>query len=146
MPCETRWTGDRSLFTGVVFGDGSAYQGQDADLCVAVGLVANAGAGQPVAVSGTLPFLIQNVDGVALFGLFMFLRIAHAPAQYVTDSSLLSNASISVGERPRPACQYGRTWGATFGARSRPGEAWVTPFRCARWRRTLRLKRCVDHC
>ena len=49
-------------------------------------LVANAGAGQPVTVSGTLPFLIQDVDGAELFGLFMLLRIAHALAQYVTGS------------------------------------------------------------
>ena len=82
-PDETRWTGDRCLFTGVIYDDGSAYEGQDADLCVAGwGLVANAGTGQPVTVSGTLPFLIQDVDGAELFGLYMFLRIAHAPAQY----------------------------------------------------------------
>ena len=31
-------------------------------------------AGQPVPVSGTLPFIIQDVDGAELFGLFMFLR------------------------------------------------------------------------
>ena len=34
--CETRWQRDRSLLTGVVFGGGSAHEGQDADLCVAV--------------------------------------------------------------------------------------------------------------
>ena len=90
MPYETRWTGDRSLLTGVVYGDGSAYEGQDADLCVAGwGLVANTSTGQPVTVSGTLPFLIQDIDGAELFGLFMFLRIARAPAQYVTDSSFV---------------------------------------------------------
>ena len=67
VPHETRWTGDRSLFTGVTYGDGLAYEGQDADLCVAVwGLVANAGTGQPVTVSGSLPFVIQDVDGAAL--------------------------------------------------------------------------------
>ena len=86
MPCETRWIG--SLFTGVVYGDGSANEGQEADLCVAgLGLVANAVSGHPVTVSRALPFLIQDVDGVELFGLFMFLRSAHALAQYVTDSS-----------------------------------------------------------
>ena len=36
---ETRWTGDRSLFAGVVHGGGSAYEGQDA------------GTGHPVTVS-----------------------------------------------------------------------------------------------
>ena len=35
VPCETRWKSDRSVFTGVVYGDGSAYEGQDADICVA---------------------------------------------------------------------------------------------------------------
>ena len=55
------------------------------------GPVANADAGQPVTVSGTLPFLIQDVDGAELFWLFVFLRIAHAPAQYVT-AALLSKA------------------------------------------------------
>ena len=134
MPYETRWTGDRSLFTGVVNGDGSAYEGQDADLCVAGwGLVANADAGQPVTVSGTLPFLIQDVDGAELFGLFMFLRIAHAPAQYVTDSSFVEQGVNQRGRKPpRPAHQLGRTCGATSGARLMPGEAWATPSRCAR--------------
>ena len=51
--------------------------------------VAKVGVGQPVSVSGTLTFLIQNVGGAELFGLFMFLRIASAPAQYVTDSSFV---------------------------------------------------------
>ena len=74
MPNETRWTGDRSLFTGVIYGDGSAYKGHDADLCVAGrGLVANTSTSQPVTVSGTLPFLIQDVNGAELFGLFHVL-------------------------------------------------------------------------
>ena len=90
VPCETRWTGDRSLFTGVIH---SAYEGDDADLCVA-------GWGQPVTVSGTLPFLIQDVDGAELFGLFMFLRIARALAQYVTDSSFVEQG---VNKRGRSA-------------------------------------------
>ena len=106
VPYETR--GDRSLFP--------AYEGQDADLCVAGwGLVANAGTGQPVAVSRTLPFLVRDVDGAELFGLFMFLRIAHAPAQYVMRGP------------PRPSHQLGQTCGATSGARSMPVEAWATP-------------------
>ena len=79
MPCETRWQDDRSLFTGVVHGGGSAHDGQDADLRVAGWELANTAGGQPVSVSGTLPYLIQDVDG--------FLRIARAPAQYVTGSS-----------------------------------------------------------
>ena len=79
MPCETRWQDDRSLFTGVVHGGGSAHDGQDADLRVAGWELANTAGGQPVSVSGTLPYFIQDVDG--------FLRIARAPAQYVTDSS-----------------------------------------------------------
>ena len=104
MPYETRWTGDRSLFTRVVYGDGSAHEGQDADLCVAGwGLVANADTGQPVTVSGTLPSLIQDVDGAEVFGLFMFLRIAHAPAQYVTDSSFVEQGANQRGRKaPRP--------------------------------------------
>ena len=52
--------------------------------------------------------------------------------------ALLSKASTSVGERPpRPAHQLGRTYRATFGARSMPGEAWATPpgpCRCLRSR------------
>ena len=67
MPRGTRRTGDRSLFTGVVCGDGSAHESQDAESTE-----------QSDTVSGTLPFLIQDVDGTELFKLFMFLRIAGA--------------------------------------------------------------------
>ena len=103
VPYETGWTGDRSVFTGVVCGDGSAYEGQDADLYLAGwGLVANTSIGQPVTVSGTLPFLIQDVDGAELFGLFMFLRIARAPAQHVTDSSFVEQG---VDQRGRSATE-----------------------------------------
>ena len=73
---ETRWQGDR-LFTGVVYGDGSVYEGQDADIRVAGWeLEANTATEQPVSVSGTLPYPIQDVDWAELFALFMFLRIA----------------------------------------------------------------------
>ena len=101
--------GDRSLITGVVYGDGSACEVQDANLCVAVWeLAANTGAGH-VSVSGTLPFLIQDVDWAELFGLFTFLRIAHAPAQCVTDRP-------TPGEKPpRLAIRRGRTRGVTSG-------------------------------
>ena len=57
---------------------------------------------QPVSVSGTLPCLIQHVDGAELFGLFMFLRIAHAPAQSVTDSSFVEQG---VNQRGRKATE-----------------------------------------
>ena len=78
VPCETRWQGDRSLITAVICGDGSAYEGQDEDLYVAGWrLVATTGAGQSVSVSGTLTFLILDVDGAELFCPIMFLRIAH---------------------------------------------------------------------
>ena len=97
---------------GVAYGDGSVYEGQDADLRVAGwGLVANTATEQPVSVSGSLPNVIQDVDGAELFALFMFLRIARAPAQYVTDTS--TNAGV---KPPRPARRRGRTCGATFGA------------------------------
>ena len=94
VPYETRWTGDRSLFTGVIYGDGSAYEGHDADVCVAGwGLVANTSSsalGSPMS------------------------RIA----------VLLSRASTSVGVRaPRPAHQRGRICGATSGARLMSGAA-----------------------
>ena len=56
--------------------------------------------GQPVTVSGTLPFLIQDVDGAELLGLLMFLRIARAPAQHVTDSSFVEQG---VNQRGRSA-------------------------------------------
>ena len=63
--------------------------------------MANTSTAQPVTVSGTLPFLIQDVNGAELFGLFMFLRIARAPAQYVTDRSFVEfghqGQHISVG-------------------------------------------------
>ena len=88
VPFELRRKGDRSLFTGVVYSDGSACDEQDPALCVVSwGLVANTGAGDPVTVLGALPFLIQDVNGAELIGLFMFPRIARATAQYVTDSS-----------------------------------------------------------
>ena len=93
---KTRWQGDRSLITGVIYGDGSAHAGQDAG-----GWQLKTGACQPVTVSGTLPFLIQDVDEAQLFGLFMFLRIAHASAQYVTDSSF---AEEGANQRGRTAC------------------------------------------
>ena len=90
VPYDVRWQGDRSLVSGVVYGDGAAYEGQDSELCVAGwGLVATAAAGNPVTVSGTLPYLIQDVDGAELFASLMFLRLARAPAQYVTDSSIV---------------------------------------------------------
>ena len=92
VPYEARWQGDRNTFTGVKNGDGSAYEGQDAEICVAGWmLVANAGTANPTTVSGTLPYLIQDVDGAELFGFFMFLRFARAPAQYVTDSSFVED-------------------------------------------------------
>ena len=90
MPYEKRWQGDRSLLKGVVYGDGSAYEGQDVDLCVAGwGIVANTAARLPVTVSGTLPFLIQDVDGAKLF---------------------------AGGKPPRPPRRRGRTCGVTYGA------------------------------
>ena len=119
VPYETRWTGDRGLFTGVVDGDGSAYEGQDADLCVAVwGLVANAGAGQPVTVSGTLPLLAQDVDGAELFGLFMFLRHCARTdsVRHVTDSSFVEQG---VNQRGRQATEASASaWGGLV----RPGR------------------------
>ena len=57
---------------------------------------------QPVSVSGTLPYLIQDVDGAELFALLMFLRIAFAPAQYVTDSSFVEQG---VNQRGRKATE-----------------------------------------
>ena len=62
--------------------------------------MAHTSTGQPATVSGTLPFLIQDVGGAELFGLFMFLRIARAPAQYVTDSSFVEQG---VNQRGRSA-------------------------------------------
>ena len=44
---EVRWKGDQSMITGIIYGDGPAYKGQHAHLCVV-------GSGAP-AVSGTLP-------------------------------------------------------------------------------------------
>ena len=101
----------------------SAYEGQDADLCVAGwGLAANAGAGQPVAVCGTLPFLIQDVDGAELVGVFMFLRIAQAPAQYVTDSSLVEEG---VDQRGRKATEASTSaWADLWRDVRREIEAW----------------------
>ena len=56
VPYETRWQGDRGTITGTVYGDGSAHEGQDVELCIAGwGLVANAGTANPTMVSGTLP-------------------------------------------------------------------------------------------
>ena len=99
---KTRWQGDRSLITGVVYGDGSTYEGQDADPCVhGWGLVADTGAGHRVSVPGTLPFLIQDVDGAELFGFFMFLRIARAPVQYVTDSRFVARLARRRGQTSR---------------------------------------------
>ena len=57
--------------------------------------------GSPVSVSGTLLFLIQDVDGVKVFGLFMFLRIARAPAQNVTDRSFVEQGVNQRGRSHR---------------------------------------------
>ena len=46
--------------------------------------------------------LIQDVDGAELFGLGMFLRIARAPAQNVTDSSFVEQG---VNQRGRSATE-----------------------------------------
>ena len=62
--------------------------------------MANTDTRQPVTISGTLPFLIQDVDGAELFGLFMFVRIARAPGQHVTDSSFVEQG---VNRRGRKA-------------------------------------------
>ena len=64
--------------------------------------MANTSTGQPVTVSGTLPFLIQDVNAAELFGLFMFLRIARAPAQHVTDCSFVEQG---VNQRVRSATE-----------------------------------------
>ena len=69
------------------------------------GVVANTSTEQPVTVSGTLPFLIQDVDGAELFGLFMFFRIARAPAQYVTDSSFVEQGVYQRGREATVASQ-----------------------------------------
>ena len=72
----------------VVYSDGSACEGQDADLCV-VGwaLVANGGARQPVSASGTLPFLIHDVDGTELFVQFRGASTTRADIHRVKTSA-----------------------------------------------------------
>ena len=141
---ETRWTGDRSLFTGVIYCDGSVYEGHYADLCVAGWeLVANTSTGQPVSVLGTLPFLIQDVDGAELFGLFMFLHIARAPAQCVTDSRFVEQG---INQRGRSATEastsaWAELWRDVWCVID-PWRAWATTSLCAKSRRTPLLRRC----
>ena len=118
---ETRWQGDRSLFTGVVHGDDSSYEGQGRrpPRC---GLVANTAAEQSVLVTGTLPYLTQDVDGAELFVLFMFLRIAPAPAQYVTDSSFVEQ---SVNQRGRKVTEASTSaWADLWRDAWREIDAW----------------------
>ena len=79
VPHETRWQGGRSLFTGVVHGDGSAHCGLE-DLAANT---ATARFPERCLISSKMS------TGAELFVLFMFLRIARAPAQYVTDSSFV---------------------------------------------------------
>ena len=100
-----------------------------------LGLAANAGAGQPATISDTLPFVIQDVDGAELFGFIMFLRIAHAPAQYVTDSSFVEQR---VDQRGRKATEASTSAWADLWldvwCEIDAWEAWATP--------TPLLKRC----
>ena len=53
--------------------------------------------GLRVSAGGTLPFLIQGVDETELFGLFMFFRIAQAPAQCDMDSSSVEQGANQRG-------------------------------------------------
>ena len=107
-------------------------------------LVANTCARQPVSVSGTLPFLIRNVEGAELFDLFMFLRIAQAVAQYVTDSSFVEQ---DVNFRGRKVTEAGASawadlWRDVWREIDAWGGAWAATSPCARSRRTPLLKRC----
>ena len=86
-----------------------------------------AGAGRPVTVAGTLPFLIQDVVGAKLFGPFMFLRIAHAPARCITDSSF-----VEQGLGPVWAKGHRGQHISLGGLVAQRREAWATPSRCAR--------------
>ena len=106
MHFEVRWRSDRSLFTGVSDGGGSAHEGQETGW----GRGANTGAGQLVTVSGTLPLVVQNVDGAVFLGFTMFLRIARAPAHYVTDSSFVELGVASGEELHRGGHFCGRTF------------------------------------
>ena len=105
VPCEIRWTGGCRLFTGVVYGDGSAYDGQDADLCV-VGLGFGSERGRRAARYGLRNAAVPHPRcrrGSELFGLRMLLRIAHAPAQYVTDSSFVEQGANQRGRKATEA-------------------------------------------
>ena len=75
-------------------GEARAVQRFHPEQCL---ITANTGVGQPVSASGTLPFFVQDVDWAELFGLFMFLRIARALAQYVTDSSFVEQGEDQRG-------------------------------------------------
>ena len=86
VPFEIRWRGDRYFVTAVVYE-------HDPDLCVfGWWLVANGGACLSLR-NDALPRVGFRVDRTELFGLFMFLRIARAPAQDVTDSSFVEQVA-----------------------------------------------------
>ena len=90
VPYESRWQGDSSLFTGVVYEDGSAYEGQDADLCVAGwGLAANTAAEQPRLGlwNGCHTSSKMSMEQSSLPSSSSF--VSRAPAPYVTDSSFV---------------------------------------------------------
>ena len=92
---------------------------QDADLCVARwGLVANTGAGQPVSVSKTLPFFIQDADGAMLLASSCSFVSRTRRRSTARTAVLSSKALTNAGEQPtRPARRHGRTCGVTFGGK-----------------------------
>ena len=101
VPYETRWQGDRGTITGTVYGDGSAHEGQDVELCIAGwGLVANAGTANPTMVSGTLPTSSRTLMAQSSSPFSCSCAWRARRRQYVTDSSFVE---YGVNKRGRAA-------------------------------------------
>ena len=114
------------------------YEGQDPELRVAVWeLVANTAIEQPISVSGTLPYLIQDVDGAELFALLMFLRIQEHLCNTSRTAALSNQALTSEDAGPlKQAHRHGQTCGATPGTKFMLGAAEATVSPCARCKHT----------
>ena len=100
MPYETRWTGDSSLFTVVVYGDGSAYEAKTRTCAWQVGVWWRPRApGSPSRSLERCRSSSKMSMGQSDSG-FSCSCAVRAPAQYVTDSSFVEQG---VNQRGRVA-------------------------------------------
>ena len=100
VPFEIRWQGDRSLISGVVHSDGSAYEGARRRL---VRCRMGTG-GKHRRWASHLSRCVRS----RVIGFLMFFRIARASAQYVTDSSFVEQGENQHGRKATEAIPSAR--------------------------------------